>query len=52
MPPKIDSLDQPVHGAEAIAEVLNLRDQKRQTQRAQSVLRVSKVDSSMQTNSA
>jgi hypothetical protein len=27
MPPKIDSLDQPVHGAEAIAEILNLRDQ-------------------------
>ena len=26
MPPKIDSLDQPVHGAEAIAEVLNLRN--------------------------
>lgn len=27
MPPKIDPYDVPVHGAEQIAEVLNLRDQ-------------------------
>ena len=28
MHPKIDPLDQPVHGAAAIAEILNLRDKR------------------------